>query len=419
MQRTFLFSFIALFSSVDAQVLYPYNPDGDANGFIAAADLVELLGHYELEFSPTEVTIDGEPLTTVLTNFQNSLDSLTSIIGGDTASSLDMPLGTILPFASESVPTGWMLCDGREIAIEEYQGLYDLIGTTYGAGDSAFWAQVFFPATTFNIPDLRGRTIIGANDMGGEQSDILAIHQAAIGQVGGEEMHQLTEAEMPSHSHDFPRTLGSASLTTGPSSGSTSTSTSWQTNTAGGDQPHNNMQPYMALNYMMKVQAGEDIIGSLQNRIEELESQLMIPDDLAVGDFYAGGIVIKYDSLSKSGLCIAQQAAGSGQVYRIEEKMTLYNEYSDWRMPSAHEIYEYLGPYLLEIGSLNIGGEDDFGDWFWILNGESNCERARVYIQLYFDSAGNAIDFELINGCPFTANSTYAKSWGVRAFSAR
>ena len=91
-----------------------------------------------------------------------------------------------------------MLCDGREIAIEEYQGLYDLIGTTYGAGDSAFWAQVFYPATTFNIPDLRGRTIIGANDMGGEQSDVLTTHQASTGQVGGEELHQLSEDEMPS-----------------------------------------------------------------------------------------------------------------------------------------------------------------------------------------------------------------------------
>jgi hypothetical protein len=258
--------------------------------------------------------------------------------------------------------------------------------------------------------------------MGGEQSDILAIHQAAIGQVGGEEMHQLTEEEMPNHSHDLPK-RGSPSFCCG-NGFNYSTAVSaviepYPVSEEGGDQPHNNMQPYMALNYIIKVHAGEDIIGSLQNRIEELESQLMIPDDLAVGDFYAGGIVIKYDSLSKSGLCIAQQAAGSGQVYRIEEKMTLYNEYSDWRMPSAHEIYEYLGPYLLEIGSLNIGGEDDFGNWFWILNGESNCERARVYIQLYFDSAGNAIDFELINGCPFTANSTYAKSWGVRAFSAR
>ena len=99
--------------------------------------------------------------------------------------------------------------------------------------------------------------------------------------------------------------------------------------------------------------------------------------------------------------------------------MTLYHEYSDWRMPSSHEIYEYLGPFLVEIGSLNIGGSDTFGSWFWTLNGEPNCERSRVYLQLNFDSAGNAIDFEVINDCPFSLNSTYAKSWGVRSFSAR
>ena len=416
MQRTFLFSFIALFSSVNAQVHYPYNPDGDANGFIAAADLVELLGHYELEFSPTEVTIDGEPLTTVLTNFQNSLDSLTSMIGGDTASSLDMPLGTILPFASESVPTGWMLCDGREIAIEEYQGLYDLIGTTYGAGDSAFWAQVFFPATTFNIPDLRGRTIIGANDMGGEQSDILAIHQAAIGQVGGEELHQLTEEEMPSHSHDFPVWNGAGGEVNNKSSNQNNPAGSFQTSTAGGDQPHNNMQPYMALNYMMKVQAGEDIIGSLQNRIEELESQLMIPDDLAVGDFYAGGIVIKYDSISRSGLTLSLEFPNNenGQYKSIDEKLTRYEAYSDWRIPSLHEVNEFIGPYLVQLGT---GSTMGLGGWFWILDGGSACTRSRAAIELVNDSFGDIIDFTVNTSCG--GGAVTANVRGVRAFSAR
>jgi microcystin-dependent protein len=416
MQRTFLFSFIALFSAVDAQVLYPYNPDGDANGFIAAADLVELLGYYELEFSPTEVTIDGETLTTVLTNFQNSLDSVTSIIGGDTGSSLDMPLGTILPFASESVPTGWMLCDGSEVPISEYQELFDVIGTTYGAGDSAFWAQVFFPATTFNIPDLRGRTIIGANDMGGEQSNILAIHQAAIGQIGGEEMHQLTEAEMPSHSHDFSRTVGSASLTTGPSSGSTPTSTNWQTNTAGGDQPHNNMQPYMALNFIIKTQPEVDLVGDLQSRIENLENQILQPETLSIGDLYAGGVVIKYDSISRSGLTLSLEfpTNSNGQYYSIDEKLTRYEAYSDWRIPSSHEVNEFIGPYLVQLGT---GSTMGLGGWFWILDGGSACTRSRVAIELVNDSFGDIIDFTVNTSCG--GGAVTANVRGVRAFSAR
>ena len=257
------------------QVTYPYNPDEDGNGQIAVGDLQGILATYGNAFSPSEILVDGETLTTVLTQLQNSIDSLSGLTGGG-GSVLDMPLGTVLPIATESVPEGWMLCDGREIAIEEYQGLYDLIGTTYGAGDSAFWAQVFFPATTFNIPDLRGRTIIGANDMGGEQSDVLTIHQASAGDVGGEEMHKLTEEEMPSHSHDLPKQESSSCCGNG---------FYYRTNVnyavepyavteAGGDQPHNNMQPYMALNYMMKVQVADDVISLLENQITNLHSQL-------------------------------------------------------------------------------------------------------------------------------------------------
>jgi microcystin-dependent protein len=268
-----------------AQVTYPYNPDEDGNGQIAVGDLQGILANYGNAFSPSEILVDGETLTTVLTQLQNSIDSLSALTGGS-GSVLDMPLGTVLPIATESVPEGWMLCDGREISIEEYHDLYDLIGTTYGAGDSAFWAQVFYPATTFNIPDLRGRTIIGANDMGGELSSVLQAHQASFGQLGGEELHLLTELELPAHTHDveyFRRTTGGYSGD--PWHGAadnyaTNGAPQWVKPTGvrasggGGDQPHNNMQPYMALNYMMKVQAEEDFLESINIRLDSLEQQL-------------------------------------------------------------------------------------------------------------------------------------------------
>ena len=277
MNRFFTLLLAASCLTAVGQVTYPYNPDGNADGDIAVGDLQDFLVTYGNPFSPSEILVDGETLTTVLTQLQNSIDSLSGLTGSG-GSVLDMPLGTVLPIATESVPEGWMLCDGREISIEEYQGLYDLIGTTYGAGDSAFWAQVFYPATTFNIPDLRGRTIIGANNMGGEQSDVLAIHSASVGEVGGEEMHQLTEAEMPSHSHqveiegwDFAPPGGYDGF-----SGSQEVPTTSQEETSfeGGDQPHNNMQPYIALNYMMKVQAAEDVFAQLQATVEQQQSVL-------------------------------------------------------------------------------------------------------------------------------------------------
>jgi microcystin-dependent protein len=60
--------------------------------------------------------------------------------------------GLVLPYAGSSAPTGWLLCDGAEISRTTYSDLFALIGTTYGVGNGS---------TTFNIPDLRGRVIMG------------------------------------------------------------------------------------------------------------------------------------------------------------------------------------------------------------------------------------------------------------------
>lgn len=63
------------------------------------------------------------------------------------------PVGTVIPFAGSSSPTGWLICDGTAVSRATYSDLFNLVGTTYGAGDGA---------TTFNIPDLRGSAPIGA-----------------------------------------------------------------------------------------------------------------------------------------------------------------------------------------------------------------------------------------------------------------
>ena len=272
MNRFFTLLFAASCLTAVGQVTYPYNPDGNADSLIGASDIQDLLSGYGLPFSPSEILVDGQTLTTVLTQLQNSIDSLSGL-GGSGGSVLDMPLGTVLPIATESVPEGWMLCDGREISIEEYQGLYDLIGTTYGAGDSAFWAQVFYPATTFNIPDLRGRTIIGSDDMGGMESGLLTNHDGSLGEVGGAERHQLSLDEIPAHSHEYSGGyIGSDG--TGNNGVVQSGGQSVETSSVGGDQPHNNMQPYMALNYMMKVQAAQDVFAQLQATVEQQQSVL-------------------------------------------------------------------------------------------------------------------------------------------------
>ena len=104
---------VSLGAAAQSTITYPYNPDGNADSLIGASDIQDLLSVYGLPFSPSEIVLDGQTLTTVLTQLQNSIDSLSGLAGGG-GSVLDMPLGTVLPIATESVPEGWMLCDGRK-----------------------------------------------------------------------------------------------------------------------------------------------------------------------------------------------------------------------------------------------------------------------------------------------------------------
>ncbi|MDT9105773.1 phage tail protein, partial [Escherichia coli] len=66
--------------------------------------------------------------------------------------------GTVLDFAGTTAPNGWLMCYGQAVSRTTYPNLFAAVGTTFGAGDGA---------TTFNLPDARGRAVIGKDDMGG------------------------------------------------------------------------------------------------------------------------------------------------------------------------------------------------------------------------------------------------------------
>jgi microcystin-dependent protein len=158
------------------------------------------------------------------------------------------------PFLSEIrimgfnfAPRGWALCDGQILPINQNQSLYSLLGTAFG-GDGR---------TTFALPDLRGRVPLAA---GG---------QFRIGQKSGEETHTLAENEMPQHRHLVQGSTNNAN-TAAPSNGVLGTlpsSTLYSANltpvaelnpgtvlNTGGGQAHDNMQPYLALNFCIAMQ---------------------------------------------------------------------------------------------------------------------------------------------------------------------
>jgi microcystin-dependent protein len=183
-------------------------------------------------------------------------NSVTAAKLDSAAVSVLMPTGSILPYAGSSAPTGYLLCDGspqdRQVDSVNTE-LFTILGTTYGVGDGS---------TTFNIPDLRGRVIAGQDDMGGTSANRLTTAKSGIngdnlGAFGGLEDHLLTHAQsgLPAHTHDV-QSITSVSNDTVGSGNRLRTGDNTTNGVTGGAQDaissHNNVQPTIILNYIIK-----------------------------------------------------------------------------------------------------------------------------------------------------------------------
>lgn len=161
------------------------------------------------------------------------VDNAINNVGGETH-----PVGTILVWSGLGRPSwDYMLCQGQELSRTTYKELFDVIGTAFGAGDGS---------TTFNLPNLKGKVPVG--------QDASQTEFTYLGQTGGEKTHTLTIQEMPSHSHTA---KGWAAVVDGSGSyitlGGAGGSQEYSVNVTGGGQPMNNLQPYVVVNYIIKV----------------------------------------------------------------------------------------------------------------------------------------------------------------------
>lgn len=141
--------------------------------------------------------------------------------------------GIVTAYAGGTPPTGWLICDGTAYDPADYPRLFAAIGYTWGGSGSSF-----------NVPDLRYRVPVGVGSFSGQPS-------IALGGTGGEPEHQLTIAEMPNHDHDLPFdaavavTPGELPVVVPAVLGL------YSTHETGGDEPHNNMQPYAGLHWII------------------------------------------------------------------------------------------------------------------------------------------------------------------------
>jgi len=203
------------------------------------------------------------------------------------------PVGTVAPFIgnTDSVPKNWLLCDGSYASIDAYPDLFRLIGSIYGEVLDG----------RFKLPDLRGRTLVGAGSSDGLSTRL-------IGEFGGEEQHQLSITEMPSHSHKpaigtndgvdhwwgsdnrigTPNFDYDGSTTTKPSDGYLAPS--YKTNSVGGNSPHNNMPPYSVANWIIRAKA-ESEFALLDVNVESLTN---VEKGITASD----GDMIRFDGAS-------------------------------------------------------------------------------------------------------------------------
>lgn len=156
----------------------------------------------------------------------------------------------IFPF--NFAPRGWAFCDGQLLPLSQNTALFSLLGTTYGGNGKS----------NFALPDLQGRA-----PMHPGQGPGLSLHD--LGESGGSETVTLLESEIPQHSHQLRANVldladtneASVNASLALSAGGTlyqttanATAAPESLQPAGGDQPHNNMQPYLTLNFNIALQ---------------------------------------------------------------------------------------------------------------------------------------------------------------------
>ena len=166
-----------------------------------------------------------------------------------------MPTGAIMPYAVTAAPSGYLLCNGAAVSRSTYSALFTVVSSLYGNGDGS---------STFNVPDLRGRFMAGYNAATSRLTSVSSdmVDGALIANTGGIQAVTITEAQLPSHTHD----QGNLHFINGGDASQSgvyavhrsdpngvSVMIQGSTGATGGGGTHSNIPPVITVNYIIKL----------------------------------------------------------------------------------------------------------------------------------------------------------------------
>ena len=327
--------------------------------------------------------------------------TLNVLTSSDTVSDT-LPIGSIVKWGSYTAPKNWLLCNGQELKRNEYPDLFAAIGTTYGEGNGS---------TTFNLPNMSSKFSVGYNN---SDSDF-----NSLGKTGGEKTHTLTIAEMPAHTHKTwisdtaysERGDGYQNYYYGQGRYYNNTSS------VGESKAHNNMPPYIVMNYIIKAKQSAGVVATVVDNLDSTSSiDALSANQGKILNEKINKLVKTYilasdaNSFTIDGLDIQRD----GGIYDIDIQFQQSITDATAVKLNINNItsnnYDYAGiavigdrapsqQYMQRIGFYRLGAlRGNFTAFCRLTIAEHQYSNTRFALDSSMFSAGNALDFEHITG---------------------
>ncbi|MCE3239210.1 MAG: 19, gp19 [Gammaproteobacteria bacterium] len=301
----------------------------------------------------------------------------------------EVPTGSIMAFAGAVAPQGWLLCDGKQESSLEYPELYRVIGEKYAPEDEKpFLIKRNMAAKfekTFYLPDLIGRVIVGVDERG-----VRVTSNNTLGEFGGEQVHQLSVDELAPHHHLLKTIKGSCASGINefqvPHLDDQAHRFDQHHNSgiSGKGHPHNNMQPYQVLNYIISTgkrnnRHNDQIIDRLQQQISDLNLRLA---NLSVQD---------PRGCAKAWVCFD----GSANIFES------YGVSSVTKHAVGNYTVNFLQPFKSEnyCSALNVRGRNDNGTLTAASDFRFPQTRDNFRILVFYFNRGDHQDASIVSAC--------------------